>query len=93
MLVVQTGRPGRLGGGGGRSKDRGRRRAQSGGSVRLTFDEDLGPRVGDAVLVARLAHVLGLVVDRDRVNDQSTDAVAVLEPDVSARRDPLSILK
>ena len=44
------------------------------------------------MLVACLAHVLRLVVDGDGVYDQSTDALAVLESDVSGRRDPPAIL-
>ena len=58
----------------------------------LTFDEEFGPGVGDAVHVARLAQVLGLVVDRDAVDDESTRVLDVFQTDVRARRQPLSVL-
>lgn len=48
----------------------------------LTFNEYFGPRGGDSVLVARLAHVLGLVVDRDRIDRQRASAFRVLDLNV-----------
>ena len=86
----------RSGGGGGRGQRQaggpeGQRERPAGEG--LTFDEHFGPGVGDAVLVARLAHVFRLVVHRDRVDRQTTDAFAVLESDVGARCDPLSVLR
>jgi len=75
-------------GGGGR----GQQRRRGAAAWTLTFDEDLRPGVGDTVFVACLTHVLGLVVDGHGVDDETADAFAVLQLDVSARRDRLTVL-